>query len=215
MLRVTNLSGFGGGNRVLHTLSEHASATSTASTVTGPSTIIAGDILVLWDRASNAVAPAPSSVTPTGFSNVLDFTIGPTKGMASVKVADGSEASASITGMDGSASDRKMLYVFRGNIPATTATAQDAASEGTDGNPAAQTANASGSTKPVIVIGCYGSGSAVDPRTFSPAKDGEISAATNAWLAYKIYNSSPQDVTIDMDDEGLQNTLGSFYLECA
>jgi len=94
------------------------------------------------------------------------------------------------------------------------------ASEFTSGNPAAQTVNASGGAPPLIVLGCYVAAiNAVNPRTFNPAKDGEIQATAvdgpeDLWLAYKIYNSSPADVAIDMDDEGLFNALVSCYIQC-
>ncbi|HWE21758.1 MAG TPA: hypothetical protein VG758_32045 [Hyphomicrobiaceae bacterium] len=51
----------------------------------------------------------------------------------------------------------------------------------------------------------------------TPAKDGEINVvlgALNAYLAYKIYNSSPVNVTVDMDDEGT-NELYSCYVSCS
>jgi len=72
----------------------------------------------------------------------------------------------------------------------------------------------------LIVLGCYVAAiNAVNPRTFNPAKDGEIQATAvdgpeDLWLAYKIYNSSPADVSIDMDDEGLFNALVSCYIQC-
>ena len=91
-----------------------------------------------------------------------------------------------------------------------------AAGETTDGNPSAQVVGASSGTPPLIVIGAYGTTGTVDPRTFSTTKDGEITADSfNAYLAYKIYNSSPQDSSIDMDDEGDANILQSCYLACS
>lgn len=206
----------------LTTLSEQASATSTAATITGPASIAAGDLLVLWDAANGSFGE-PTSVVPTGFTSIIDFsTVGTDlRCIASYKIADGSEASATITGMDGAAADHKMLYVFRGNVAISSVSANDTASEINIGNPLAQTVNASGGTPPLIIFGGYLSlGSTIDPRTFtvggSPSKDGEISTGTDAYLAYKIYNASPADTVVDMDDEGsTYNALASFYLACS
>ena len=55
----------------------------------------------------------------------------------------------------------------------------------------------------------------------SPAKDGEIQSDEGGieffdnWLAYKIYNSSPADASVDMDDESSENYLSSFFIECS
>lgn len=203
----------GGGG--LTTLSFQADATSTSDTITGPASIAAGDLLVLWDGAHN-LSGLPTSVVPTGFTSIVSFNDGSNdRAIASYKIADGSEASATITGMNGNISDDKMLYVFRGNQAISSVSALDIASESTAGNPTAQVVNASGGTPPLIVFGCYFvPGAAVDPRTFNPAKDGEITSSTRAYLAYKIYNSSPADVTVDMDDELDTNMLASFYLSC-
>lgn len=202
----------------LTTLSIRASATSTAATITGPASITAGDLLVLWDMATNA-ATLPTSVIPTGFTSIVDFTVGSVrKGIASYKIANGSEASASLTGMNGNTTNDKALYVVQGNQAIASATPTDVGSEGTTGNPVAQTVTSGSGAAPLIVFGCYGSSGIIDPRTFTVggvgAKDGEINPDTDLYLAYKIYNSSPADVVVDMDDEGT-NIMASFYIACA
>ena len=86
-------------------------------------------------------------------------------------------------------------------------------SEGTTGDPASQSVTASGGTAPLIVFGCSGSTSQLGTLpTFSPAKDASVGSNAFNDLAYKIYNSSPQDTTIDKGDDGA-NALQSFYLE--
>jgi hypothetical protein len=205
---------------VLTTLAQVASATSTAQTITGPAGILAGDLLVLWDHASNSTTTIPTAAVPSGFSTVTNDTLVAgvgfgSRNIASIKIATGVEASASLTGMTGTNVIRKALYVFRGDVAITSAMALDAASEYTDGDPASQTVNASGGTPPLVVIGCYRSADVLDPRSFSPAKDGEINPTTTLYLAYKIYNASPQDVTIDMEDEIEGSGLASFYVKCS
>ncbi len=232
MLMVNQLVGFGaGGSPPLTMLSQVASATSNAASVTGPAGILPGDLLVLYDVAFQAAGGLPSAAVPSGFSIINNSVgiAGDTRLISSLKIADGSEASASLTGMNAAgagANNNKMLYVFRGDVPIQSASVQSVAQQGTAGNPTAQVVSAGSGVAPLIVFGCYStfdaSGSiVVNPRTFSTTKDGEIN--TNAagavnfdnWLAYKIYNSSQANSSIDMDDEGDENYLSSFYIQCS
>ena len=200
----------------LTTLSLQDNATSTSTTITGPSSIQTGDLILLLDRSYGAAAP--STVVPSGFTSIVNTAGSNLRQIVSRKIADGSEASATITGMAaGFFGDvAKELYVFRGDAAISSVTASTPNNQATTGNPSSQSVTASGGTPPLIVFGAYGVGTGtVDPRTFSPAKDGEINGAATSYLAYKIYNSSPADVSIDMDDEGDENCLQSFYLECS
>jgi len=54
----------------------------------------------------------------------------------------------------------------------------------------------------------------VSERTFTPAKDGEISSNSRCYLAYAVVSSGWTSYSIDMDDEGSGNMLanGYFYL---
>lgn len=198
------------------TLSLQDSATSTATTITAPSSIDSGDLLVLLD--SSVDFSTPSTVIPSGFTSIGNISSAQARQIASYKIADGSEDSASLTGMSTSFAEvRKALYQFRGSSAIGSVTVASVNGQATDSNPTSQSVTASGGTPPLIVFGCYGddgSGS-IDPRTFSPAKDGEITPNNRLYLAYKIYNSSPADVSVDMDDEGTQNLLQSFYIECS
>ena len=185
-----------------------------------PDDIQAGDLIAVWDYAAGTSLPADA--TPSGFDTAITVTDGTNvRGKLHYKIADGSEASASVNGLDGNTREGKLTYVFRGNIPITVATPADAASQITGSDPTAQVVNASGGQAPLIVFGCYvvGSGGTVDPRTFSTTKDGEIqvtgAGGGDIWLAYKIYNSAPADTTIDMADEGAGNVLASCYIECS
>lgn len=207
-------------------LSQIASTTSSNSaTVTGSASIVAGDLLVLLDAVWNLGANPPASSVPTGFTSIVTSSLGTanaTRATLSFKIATGAEASASITGMTGTGGASKILTVFRGNVAITSASALDPEQTSTDANPAALTVNASSGTPPLVVVAGYSSSAAVNPRTFtvggSAAKDGEQNGTgtlLDDWLAWKIYNSSPADVVIDMDDEGLSNTLVAAYIQCA
>jgi hypothetical protein len=222
MLIATQLAGFGAGG-ALSSLSFVDSATSTGASVTGPAGILPGDLLVLFDRAVAAGSGTPpTTVLPSGFTSISNSpgsnaAPNSVRSILSYKIADGSEASASLTGMNGS-SNGKMLAVFRGDAPVSSVSPSTPNAETTDGNPASQNVAASGGVAPLIVVGAYGCGTAaVDPRTFSPAKDAEITSSGTGtrYLAYKIYNSSPADVTVDMDDEGDLNSLQSCFITCS
>lgn len=198
-------------------------ASSTGSTITAPAGIAAGDLIILNDVASNN-AGNPTDVTPTGFTLIgTSLSNGLQRNNLSYKFADGTEGSSSITGMNGTNTNSKSMLVFNtaGAKSFVLSTPNEVASTA---NPSPQTVSASGGTPPLVVIGAYGSnpGGDVSPRTFTvsavDAKDGEINedGATSgttgqSWLAYKIYNSSPADVSVDMDDEGT-NYLHSLYI---
>lgn len=209
----------GGGAAALTSITQVLSATSTSSTINFPGGIQSGDLIVLIDRGFQASTTPPADVTPTGFTRVgSSLTLA--SGLASVrqnawyKKADGTESGA-LTGLNADFANDKVMIVFRGNTPASTLTLGGSGAEITDGNPAAQNCPASGGLAPLVVLGAYGSSGAVNPRTFSTTKDGEVNSSTSLYLAWKIYNSSPANSSIDMDDEGNLNTLQSFYIQMA
>ncbi len=215
MLMLTQLSGFGiiaAQAPVLTTVAQQASAISTSVNVTCP-TVIAGDVILLLDFAVSF--SSVTKIVPSGFTEIRDNSTSTTRQVCSYKIANGTESGSSLSGMAGSLATRKVVVTFRGDIPISVVTPLDVEGQATTGNPTAQTVNASGQPVPLIVIGGYSAGSGtVDPRTFSPAKDGEVNQSGESYIAWKIYNSSPANVSIDMDDEGT-NLLTSFYMTLA
>lgn len=194
-------------------LSFIASTTSTASTVTAPASIDAGDLLVILEGAGGSVSGSLAS----GFTLAREDINGPTQTNIRIgyKIADGSEDSASLGGYSASVM-RKIVLQFRGDVAISSIAVQDDDGEITTGNPASQTVTSSGGTTPLIVFGHYFSNGTVDPRTFSPTETGEVSSDSDLHYAkYLIYNSSPANVSVDMDDEGGVNALQSLYLEAA
>ena len=185
------------------------------ASVTVPATVRTGDLLVVSVHGfTNGGACAAETIS--GFTQILTQSAGSTRTDTHLyKMATAADAGSTLSADNGVTTNWIILAVFRGNEPIRSVTPTDTGSEGTNGDPTAQTVTASGGTPPLIVFGGYSSSAAVDPRTFSTTADGDIDSGTNHhYLDYKIYNagSSPSNASIDMDDEGVDNILTSYYL---
>jgi hypothetical protein len=187
---------------------------STSDTITAPAGIQAGDLIVLYDTRNAVITPA----APSGFSIAVSTSSGITA-VISYKISAGTESGTTITGMTGTSVTYNMLLaVFRGNQLIKAVTVGSANQQNTAGAPTNQSCTASGGLPPLIIVASYhndSTGTAISPRGFSPAADGEITSNTHNFLDYKIYNVSPADTTISMADFGTNNTLQSCYLACA
>lgn len=195
-------------------ISLFASATSTAATITWPGSLQSGMVAFLIDHANNIINK-PTDVTPSGFTNIPLSGTAQTDGFnrvkTSYKILTGSE-SGSLTGMDGDSFDRKIMFIIQGTSPIASVTISDATVNLTNSDPGSETISASNGIGPVLVIGSASIGSSATAAfsTESPAFDATV-AATRMVAGYKIYNSSPQDHTIDMNDLGSGNALIGFY----
>lgn len=187
-----------------------------------PAGVRKGDVAVLFEVSRNTAgggALADVDMTASGWAspilNQSDATIGTVeRDKISHKILTGSEG-ASFTGLSGSSNTCcKLLVIVRGNAPISSVGVSTVNNQVTTGNPTAQNNTSGSGTPPLIVFGWYMASAAVDPRTMSPAKDSEINinaGSRDVWVAWKIYNSSPSNVSVDMDDEGT-NYLRSFFL---
>jgi hypothetical protein len=175
----------------------------------------ANDVALFFDQANQG--STPTAVTPSGFTNIVNSSGGSSplaRAMVSWKKLTGSEAS--VTGMNGGASDSKIGLVFRPSINFTTLTVSTPQNSGIiDTNPAAITVNPSAETIPVVLlgVGAVYQGN-VTFSTASPAFDAEINLTNNDMrVGYKIYNSSPLSHSIDINDLGDNNWLCGFYFK--
>lgn len=189
----------------------HTTSTSSSdSTLTASSDILEGDFL-LWFQGAG-ITGLPSAVEPTDFTLIQNqAAASATRAIASYKIADGSEASASYSIMAENRGVR--LSVYRGDIPFTSATINSKNTQGTSGDPTSQSCTAGSGTPPLIVFGLYfGGAAAVSPRTITPGTWDNEGPGSRVYLNHLIFNSSPVNQSIDMDDEGAANTLISFYV---
>lgn len=197
MLAATHLIGFavGGGLTQVSVFASEENGTPT----TMPS-IMAGDLYI-----------AIGGDDPEEFSLTL-ITEEPNGRTCRYRLLDGSESGALIEAADA-------YVIFRGDVPIKSVSVQDLANQETSGNPTLQTITSGSGTAPLIAFGYYiavlGN---VNSDTMNPASDGRIAddtADVEQVLRWKIYNSSPQNVNVDMDDDtaSANNTLASFYLQ--
>jgi hypothetical protein len=192
-----------------------AIATSGA-TITAPASILAGDLIVLVDRAEQATTALPALVTPAGFTSLGNVSLTDVRMNTSYKLAAGTEGGTVITGMNGTFNNAKAMAVFRRQGKVFASVIPSAwGGQATDGDPTPQAvASGAAGALPRIVLGSYGvaTGGSVVTRTMTPPKDAEVGAGIVAFLAWKFYEYTPQDTTIDTADNGNRNTLQSGYV---
>ena len=209
---------FVGSGSSLSSVSFLTSVNVSATTITIPATVIDGDFAVLFDHAGGS--SMPSDVTPSGWTSHANLagsvsTAADFRYRASYRLLTTALAGTSVTGMVSTGFlSSKIMLVFRPNIPAFTLTLKDPATEFTSSDPASQTLTSGSGTNPLVSFGYVGS-YADSPvfSTASPSFDSQITQGTNSRAGYKIYNSSPSNHTIDMNDLGNHNCLSTFYIE--
>lgn len=173
----------------------------------------AGDIAILYDTARNS-SGAPSTAFPTDFTPFVDDTVSAVRTVVSAKILDGSESS--LTGMDGTSADAKMLVVFRANAPLTSFAINDLEEFHSSNDPPTRTVNASGVTEALVVLCaamCNSGTVSYSNINSNPDFDADLTmASSDILVGYKIYNSSPVNHTFDANDGGLFNSVVTFYL---
>jgi hypothetical protein len=199
------------------TLTFVASRAADATTIQLPTGTLAGDLVVLWDNARQNSLGTPNAVTPSGFTSVVNHALSPARSMVSWKVMTSVDILAgSVTGMSGSNSSNKCIAAFRADRPITSVTASTPNGEATSGNPSPQTVAASGGTAPLIVLGnARGEANVVLSGTLVSGGTAVNGSNNTARGYFQIQNSSPSDLSFDMNDSGAFNIMQSFYLSVA
>jgi len=184
--------------------------TSTASTITIPSTAKAGDIALLFDTSTTT-----TNTIPSGWTSIDGATTTGIRTNISRKTLVSGDIGASITGMAGTT--RKVLLLFRPNGPVTTLTVSTPLSQASSLAPNSQSVNAGAapSTTPVISFWC--AGSTGSPTLTSTGTTQVTSISTSGVrVGYRQWNSgqTPANQSGSTTDTGV-NTFQSFFIRFA
>lgn len=211
-----------GGTEWKHTVV--ATASSTASTITIPSSVLPGDILLLLDAPTTGSAVSPT--VPSGFTQLaaqgfaaLSFTSGV---VVSARIAVAGLAGTSISGMNGS-TNAKFMYVLRSDYPAISiSAAKNYSGVSSTSNPIGPYYGASTSVVgPAVVVGFAAANNAVSipwegyypSNLTTPAFDSNNEGVKLTSGVSTIAQSGTSFTqAVDMNDFG-SNHLGVFWFE--
>lgn len=178
------------------------SNTSVSQTITVPETVVAGDLLVLYDRPASSSTPSGSA--PPGWTTIDNRASGNYRMIFSYTIATGEEAGLDIDGASGGIFVQKRLLVFRTNRPMQSVQLGNV-DAGLSSGTQERTALASQGTAPLVVVATYHMNTSDGTRAMSPAKDGELGSNNPGycWIAWKIFNleDTPVDVTASRSAE--------------
>jgi hypothetical protein len=218
-------TGAGVGRAPLTTLTFVSGTGVDAASITIPVGGATGDFAVIYDMASNAdCGTAPT--TPTGWTQIFQKTLNLNSGdpgdcntiTAWGKILAAGEPGSSITGSDwttAAGARRKIVQVFRpGPSVAVGFTINDLQEQtGIAGDPTSQTIASATGPVPLVTQAMYRGAAGGYTQTHTPAQDGETASGTTAFVRYKIYTSSPANITaVDMTDSGIHNSLLTYYV---
>jgi hypothetical protein len=193
-----------------------ATATSTASTITVPSSVQQGDLLVLIDAPTFTTGSTGSS--PAGFTTLYSvaFTGWFNGVQASAKIADGADAGSTVTGMNGTVSNSKLMYVFRGDRLISSFAGLNSVGSITNGSSSTQTLSISGVSSPCLAICSASTNSAatVSFSSVSPAFDAFNNSVSRLCTGYRAvdFPTAPTAQNFSMNDFGSGNCLGGVWL---
>lgn len=188
------------------TLSLYADAEDVGDTLTLPSGIQAGDLIILY---LYLVEGFPS--VPSGYTSVGETIIGQFGGLVlAYKVAAGTEGGDTIPMGTGFYSH---AVVLRASRPISSASHGGRVNVVTNSNPAAQTIIMSGTTPPVLGVGLMAveSGSVTSPTATPPW--GITSDASHSRIGVTLFTASPSNILFDMGDGGSGNNLVGCWIE--
>ena len=191
---------------VVATITAQANTTSTASTITIPSTASSGDIAILFDTSTTT-----TDTIPSGWTSISGVTTTGIRQNVSYKILSATDPNTSVTGMAGTT--RKVMVVYRGNTLITNVLPSVIASQATTATPTNQTLT--GEAGPMIAFAVYSATGAISTRGWSAGSPTEYSSVSTSGIYVKalITNSgTPSTTTISMSDSGT-NALQSFRLK--
>jgi len=191
------------------------SVISSASTI-ATGTVAVGDLLILIDYAISSSTTIPTTVVPSGYTSLANYGAVTGSGASTRTIVSYRfstvTTTTTLTGMS-DFGQRKTLLVFNGG--GSSVVAFDFQNVSNVADPASITTTSGSGSVPLIVIANYQtntSGTVTTP-TFSPTEDGSITNTGVQMVKYKIYTSSPSNVTTDSGDGGTYNVNGVGYLQ--
>ena len=195
------------------TLTFIAAGTANSSSISVPVSAQVGDLAVIW-QYSISVSSIPISVIPSGFASVVDVgsnSVGGTfgyRGIISWKVLQVADIGAPLPGMSGTILNDKIIEIWRLSESIALVTTSAFNSELTENNPSQQTVLSGAGEAPLIVLGSAAGVTAASFSVETPAFSSTTTAADGFFIVGKtIYNSSPIDQVVDMNDLGNGNRL--------
>lgn len=196
-----------------------ASATSTTNTISIPASSNVGDFAVLFDSSINSSFTPPSTVVPSGWSSIsnvsgtnsiIPFIYTSIRSIVSYKSLVSGNPGSSITGMNAT-TDRKIIMVFRPNfsVQNTSILSVNGAA-----NSNSQTITITQSQPPILAFAHWASSGTISSRGVSGITMNEVSNTTGQYAGYKIFNTNEttSNATISMSDNGVVQSLQSFYV---
>lgn len=206
---------------------------STTSTITIPASCEANDLAVCFNAARNFAEEicvccsietnpnSPTKVLPSGFTELADdgatdASDNTVRVVISYKELVSGDINASRNLMNGDMDNSTIMLFFRPNRASPTWTPNTWDLDVNTGNPGSQTVLSGAGTPPLIVFGFamdMQSGANIDFSTQSPSFQSTIQSADGRLrVGYTIYNTGPQNQTVDCADNGSYNGLGSGYI---
>lgn len=202
-----------------------SSTMSSSSSLTLPSNVNAGDLLVIFNSCTQP-SSYPTLVTPSGFTNKINLTFfrlsSYSRSTVHVKKATGSEGGSSVSCMSGGLQTSVCLQFRPINFSISSVaniTLSNLDSGGDYENPQSQTAGTTGVKLPAIAMGqasSYTKSATVTFSVQSPTFDDTIQTSYTDThqqiVGYRVQNDIVTSQTIDMTDQGTMNHLFVFQL---
>jgi hypothetical protein len=187
------------------------SLTFSGATITIPNdgSVLKDDLAVVFTGAFATGSTAPTTVLFPGFTNLSDVgvPIGPPtpRVRLDAKVIDAADLGATLTGVDGSSIDDKVLAWFRPNGALGAITVEDAAIGANAGDPAQIQVSLSGARLRLVVGHAWANNTGVTATGTLPTNGVSLAGVSTRHRSYYeiMTGSPPATRTIDMGDNGV------------
>lgn len=198
-------------------LVDSASVTGISPTLTLPSSIQPGDLVVVMMAMGAFDGSEPTGGNlPSGWTDVAKIRAGASAVRSFYRIATSETAGSIVTGFSTVPEAQAFIVclVFRfGASAISLANFYSHSGQITNSNPPTMTVTSGSGAAPLIVLAIARNPSGSGFSTFNPSPDGGVISGSAYIYAYKIFNSAPVDVVIDTPDGGTANILQSFYIQ--